>query len=172
VQFIIFDKGKLKYKYHSQQVYMHAGSDQKLNKHHLFSILRAVLPGVIADHNISTTVKPKDLNYSVFLSHKQQLTNVRQYPTSLSFILIVTFAGFLFCKKAEESGQKPGAASMTPKALSVETLVAAPQALSADIKVPGTVIANESTEIHPEVSGRMVELHIREGPGHLTCKAL
>jgi membrane fusion protein (multidrug efflux system) len=78
-------------------------------------------------------------------------------------ILIITFSGFLFCKKADGPGNKPGATPVAPKALSVQTLVATPQALSADIKVPGTILANESTEIHPEVSGRMVELHINEG---------
>ena len=39
-------------------------------------------------------------------------------------------------------------------------MIAAPQLLSADIEVPGSLMANESTDIHPEVSGRMVELHI------------
>lgn len=69
----------------------------------------------------------------------------------------------MFCKKAGGPGANPGAGPQTPKALAVETLVATPEALSADIKVPGTILANESTEIHPEVSGRMVELNIREG---------
>ena len=69
----------------------------------------------------------------------------------------------MFCKKAGGPGGNPGAGPQTPKALVVETLVATPEALSADIKVPGTILANESTEIHPEVSGRMVELNIREG---------
>jgi membrane fusion protein (multidrug efflux system) len=78
-------------------------------------------------------------------------------------MLIITISGLIFCKKAEGPGNKSGAAPSPPKALSVETLVASPQALNADIKVPGTILANESTEIHPEVAGRMVELHINEG---------
>jgi membrane fusion protein (multidrug efflux system) len=54
-------------------------------------------------------------------------------------------------------------APVPAQALPVQVLVATPQSLSADIEVPGSLMANESTEIHPEVSGRMVELHINEG---------
>jgi len=45
----------------------------------------------------------------------------------------------------------------------VEGLIVQPQTLRADIRVPGTILAAESTEIHPEVSGRIVELNLREG---------
>ena len=56
-----------------------------------------------------------------------------------------------------------GAPSPVQKALVVQTLIAAPQPLSADIEVPGTIMANETAEIHPEVSGRLVQLNIKEG---------
>lgn len=49
------------------------------------------------------------------------------------------------------------------KALVVQTLIASGQALSADIEVPGTIMANETTEIRPEVPGRLVQLNIKEG---------
>ncbi|RYY63758.1 MAG: efflux RND transporter periplasmic adaptor subunit, partial [Chitinophagaceae bacterium] len=35
--------------------------------------------------------------------------------------------------------------------------------VSENIEVPGTLVAGESTEIHPEVTGRIVHLNIREG---------
>ena len=57
----------------------------------------------------------------------------------------------------------PGAPPPVQKALVVQTLIAAPQSLSADIEVPGTIMANETAEIHPEVSGRLVQLNIKEG---------
>ena len=88
---------------------------------------------------------------------------MHQLPIYLRITLFIAFSGLMFCKKAGGPGGNPGAGPQTPKALVVETLVATPEALSADIKVPGTILANESTEIHPEVSGRMVELNIREG---------
>jgi membrane fusion protein (multidrug efflux system) len=37
------------------------------------------------------------------------------------------------------------------------------QLLVADIEVPGSLLANESTEIRPEVSGKLVQLNVREG---------
>lgn len=42
-------------------------------------------------------------------------------------------------------------------------MIASPQVLITDIEVPGTIMASESTEIHAETSGRLVELHITEG---------
>lgn len=65
------------------------------------------------------------------------------------------------CKeKKEETGP---ATTGPPPALSVEGLIAKPIALSADLEVPGTLLAYESTEIHPEISGRLVQLNVREG---------
>jgi membrane fusion protein (multidrug efflux system) len=45
----------------------------------------------------------------------------------------------------------------------VQTRILQPQTISSDIEVPGTILANETTEIHPEVAGRIVELNIQEG---------
>jgi len=44
-----------------------------------------------------------------------------------------------------------------------DALIVATRPLSADIEIPGTILANETTEIHPEVSGRVVSLNVREG---------
>lgn len=48
-------------------------------------------------------------------------------------------------------------------ALSVDAQIAHAQSLSSDIIIPGTLMAFENTEIRPEISGRLVELNIREG---------
>jgi membrane fusion protein (multidrug efflux system) len=42
-------------------------------------------------------------------------------------------------------------------------MIVSEKELSADIEIPGSLMANESTEIHPEVSGRLVALNVREG---------
>lgn len=42
-------------------------------------------------------------------------------------------------------------------------MIASSKVLNTDIEVPGSLMANESTEIHPEVSGRLVLLNVREG---------
>jgi membrane fusion protein (multidrug efflux system) len=35
--------------------------------------------------------------------------------------------------------------------------------IAASIEVPGSIVADESTEIHPEISGRITQLYVREG---------
>ena len=54
------------------------------------------------------------------------------------------------------------AGGATPKALSVKTQIAASPILSADIEVPGTILPNESTEIHAEVSDAWLNVY-KEG---------
>jgi membrane fusion protein, multidrug efflux system len=55
----------------------------------------------------------------------------------------------------QKSGPKPPAR--------VDGYIVETQLLSESIEIPGTIVSNESTEIHPEVSGRITGLYIREG---------
>lgn len=45
----------------------------------------------------------------------------------------------------------------------VDVLIAQPQSLSDTIEANGTVIANESVELHPQVTGRLIYLNVPEG---------
>lgn len=45
----------------------------------------------------------------------------------------------------------------------VDAIIVKAQTFAENIEVPGNIIANESTEIHPEVSGRIVYLNVAEG---------
>lgn len=45
----------------------------------------------------------------------------------------------------------------------VETYVVEPRMISEGIEAPGTLLANEVTEIRPEVSGRVVSVNVAEG---------
>ncbi|MBM3416658.1 MAG: efflux RND transporter periplasmic adaptor subunit [Bacteroidetes bacterium] len=56
----------------------------------------------------------------------------------------------------------PGGLQKQPP-LAVEAMIVSSKVLNTDIEVPGSLLANESTEIHPEVSGRLVLLNVREG---------
>ncbi len=47
--------------------------------------------------------------------------------------------------------------------VAVDLIVTKPQVLIDDIEVPGSLLANESTEIRPEVSGKLVQLNVKEG---------
>ena len=80
-------------------------------------------------------------------------------PLFFLFALVIFFS----CKEEKKNTpQQSGGQAQTPP-LSVEVLLASTKLLSTDIEVPGTLLANESTEIHPEVSGRLVQLNVREG---------
>ncbi|RYZ21475.1 MAG: efflux RND transporter periplasmic adaptor subunit [Chitinophagaceae bacterium] len=62
-------------------------------------------------------------------------------------------------KKDAEAAQKAG-----PRPPSrVDAFLVAARSISETIEVPGTIVAADATEIHPEVSGRIVQMNIREG---------
>ena len=82
----------------------------------------------------------------------------------LGFIILYYFFFFISCKdKKKDQEQLLSASQMQNQALIVDALIASIRELSANLEVPGTVLANETTEIHPEVSGRVVELNVKEG---------
>jgi membrane fusion protein (multidrug efflux system) len=62
-------------------------------------------------------------------------------------------------KKEAEAGQKAG-----PKPPArVDVFVVEPQTIAESIEIPGSVVADESTEIRPEITGRLTGLYVREG---------
>ncbi|MDP4217976.1 MAG: efflux RND transporter periplasmic adaptor subunit [Bacteroidota bacterium] len=65
------------------------------------------------------------------------------------------------CK--ETDGEKPGRAPAAPQAVIVDVIVAQPQPVSNTVEANGTVVANESVELHPEISGRITYLNVPEG---------
>src|SRR5258705_1785327 len=61
-------------------------------------------------------------------------------------------------KKITATTQQP-----RQQAIRVDAFVVTPRTISESIEVPGTLLAKETTEIHPEVSGRVVAININEG---------
>lgn len=84
---------------------------------------------------------------------------------STHFLILFYFLALTSCggKSSKEApkGQTGGPQKQPP--LSVDAIIAAARPLSADIEIPGSLLANESTEIHPESSGRLVLLNVKEG---------
>ena len=64
--------------------------------------------------------------------------------------------------KGKNESQPPQAGADQP-ALLVEAYIAKPKSLNDLVEVPGSILPFESTEIHPEVSGRIVVLNVNEG---------
>ncbi|UEG51236.1 efflux RND transporter periplasmic adaptor subunit [Ferruginibacter lapsinanis] len=74
------------------------------------------------------------------------------------FASICIFA--LSCKSKKEEATKQ---NTTQQATLVDVIIAGTQQLSNTIEANGNVVANESLEIHPEVSGRLTYLNVPDG---------
>lgn len=78
------------------------------------------------------------------------------------FLISVCLSGFSACGKkkkittTQENAQKP-------PPIRVDAFVVKAEAFQETIEVPGTLVANEVAEIHPELSGRLVYLNVAEG---------
>ena len=95
------------------------------------------------------------------INRKSQIVNTRIILQRL--LLLLSLTTFIFCKGNKSNPASPAADSAPPPALPVEAMIVRTQPLSATIEVPGTLLAFETTEIHPEVSGRLVNLNVTEG---------
>ncbi|MFZ9386835.1 MAG: efflux RND transporter periplasmic adaptor subunit [Chitinophagaceae bacterium] len=78
--------------------------------------------------------------------------------------LLILFLSVTACggNKKKMAGPQPGKAGKTPP-MRVDGYIVTPQSFQENIEVPGSVVANEVAEIHPEVSGRIVQLNVVEG---------
>jgi membrane fusion protein, multidrug efflux system len=82
-------------------------------------------------------------------------------------LIIVSLISFLTpsCaskRKKEVTVQQKGGGNRPP-APRVDAFVVQTETISESIEIPGTLVADDATEIHPEVSGRITGLYIREG---------
>lgn len=80
-----------------------------------------------------------------------------------SKIFILTLITLAACNSKKDkisANTKPAGPPPVPK---VEAFIIKTSALSDNVKLPGSIIANEATEIHPEISGRLTYLNIAEG---------
>ena len=80
-----------------------------------------------------------------------------------SFCFFILFIAFISpscnSKRKEEAGgasQKPG--GNRPPSPRVDAFIVQTQTVSEALEVPGTLVTEDATDVHPEVSGRMVGL--------------
>lgn len=100
----------------------------------------------------------RSFNYLLF-------TNMNKLTGFALTILIVTATACSSKKEENKSAPGGGAAAGRNRnmPMSVEGYVVNTSTVSESIEVPGNVLPFESTELHPEVSGRVVSLNINEG---------
>lgn len=79
-------------------------------------------------------------------------------------LLLISLSLLTACggkKKETVTTQKAGGSNQPPMRVDGYIVMTAP--FQENIEVPGTIVANEKVEIHPEVSGRIVQLNVVEG---------
>jgi membrane fusion protein, multidrug efflux system len=82
-----------------------------------------------------------------------------------SFLVVaLAFSAIVSCKQKKDSGAPPPGGGGGPlPAIEVEGKVVKSSTINEIIESSGTILANENTEIRPEVSGRIIQLNIKEG---------
>jgi membrane fusion protein (multidrug efflux system) len=81
----------------------------------------------------------------------------------IGIVVSILFLSSCSSKRKQDAAtqQKAGAQERPPAR--VDAFLVRPETVSESIEVPGTIVADESAEIHPEVSGRITSLNVREG---------
>lgn len=81
------------------------------------------------------------------------------------FVAAICFSACIItsCKSKSKDEITAKSHAGPPPAPGVDGFIVQTKTVSESIEVPGTLVASESTEIHPEVSGRITGLYIKEG---------
>jgi membrane fusion protein (multidrug efflux system) len=80
------------------------------------------------------------------------------------FIATMALLTLFSCKSKKDAAPPPGQGPGSPApVISVEGLVVKTSSINEVVEASGTILANEATEIRPEISGRITQLNIREG---------
>jgi membrane fusion protein, multidrug efflux system len=106
--------------------------------------------------HIAVLVKTRESVYIWSYYKKQCMRRIsKQFPP---FFCIIFFGVFAVACKSKE----PVKPTETPPVM-VDVMIAAQQTVNNTVEANGTVIANESVELRPEVSGRLTYLNVPEG---------
>lgn len=77
-----------------------------------------------------------------------------------ALVFIVSCSSTERKQEVQQQGQRGGGQRPPVRA---EAITVTTSTLLNDIDVPGTIVAGEATEIHPEVAGRIIGIYFREG---------
>jgi len=96
---------------------------------------------------------------------KLTLTPLRLLLTGIGIIIFSSCGRSDKKSSADGSGgpQRGGGQGGQQPAMAVDIFIIKPMLINEKIEVSGSLEANETTEIHPEISGRLVQLNIAEG---------
>src|SRR6476469_7285285 len=89
-------------------------------------------------------------------------SQLKFFQTPITF-LIVPFFALVSCNSGEKKEAATAQSAGPRPPAKVDAFVVQAKSISETLEVPGSLVAEESTEIHPEVSGRIIQLNVREG---------
>ncbi len=92
----------------------------------------------------------------------QCLSTKSRMQKQLSLCLLISMFCFACGNKKEAAAEKNDKSKEKQPTL-VDAMIAQPQRISDTIEANGTVIANETVELHPQVTGRLIYLNVPEG---------
>jgi membrane fusion protein (multidrug efflux system) len=76
---------------------------------------------------------------------------------------IILSAAIISCGEKKKASATTTSTQQQQQSIIADAMIIGARPLSADIEIPGTIMANETTNIQPEVAGRVVQLNVREG---------
>jgi membrane fusion protein, multidrug efflux system len=92
------------------------------------------------------------------------LSSLRNYSFISILVLLIASCGAKSKKDpVPKAGAGGGSANRQQMVMNVDGYVVKTEPFAENIEVPGSIIANEATEIHPEISGRIIRLNVAEG---------
>lgn len=83
--------------------------------------------------------------------------------THTTSILLSSAIFFFSCKSSDKKADAPAGGPPKNMPMKVEGFIVKKMTVSDKAELPGSIIANEETEIHPEISGRLTYLNLNEG---------
>ena len=89
--------------------------------------------------------------------------NKRSGPDCFVYASVVVLSFCISCGTKSKNAASPGITAGQPPPIQVEGFVVKTEALASGVEVPGSLIANESTELHPQISERIIRLTVNEG---------
>lgn len=82
-------------------------------------------------------------------------------PYSFLFVAVIFFVACNSKRKTEVSVQQQSGGKRPP--VRADAYIARTATLFDHIEIPGSIVANETTEVHPEVAGRITGIYFKEG---------
>ena len=87
-----------------------------------------------------------------------------RFYNAFTAILIIAFSLSVVSCSTKRKEEVTVRQSQGPRpAVKVDGYIVGTQIVSESVEVPGSIVAEQSTEIHPEISGRIISLNVREG---------